>query len=586
MIRWKFLCVRLTVLCVLFLIFQWATPWAAKWGLILTARKVSSTDLDIDRLGIDWLRGTSTVEGLSLVDPRAPDRNLVDVDSTYMRVDMAALAQKRYVVEEAFAEGVRISTPNDSGQREHDEQLRQVEAVFSDKVSEYGQQWLDRVTDRLEQDLEDDFQSVQLARDLKQRWPDEYQRLSDDAEQWQSRYQQLQPLAENPKLLLAPEHIAKIPEYLAQIDQAVQEIQRLKQELPRLRQQLAADRVAVNRALEHDKDVIRDKARLDELNTEELNHYLVGPELARRWEQVRPWVSTATRLMSSPKLNHKHSRGRLVDLLGTSRMPSTLIKLLKFNGEAPGDRDELISFSGQLTNLTTEPQVLGIPTELRLKTAGPAPVQLHARLDRTRETAHDSVEFLCPKLRVDARSLGKPDTIAIELPSGEASVRGTVSWEAEQIRGRIHFRQEGLTLATRVGDKFGGESVGQSLSQSLAHVHQVNLTADLKGHWLRPSIRLDSNLASELKTGLQTALRAELTRRAELVALKTDQQVGRELSQLESMIQVQQAKLAATFDLNQQQLEGLKQTLLSDANPLKDWLPKNLSKRELFRKFR
>lgn len=511
------------------------------------------------------LVGTNVrLTGVQIADPNSPHKNLVEAREAELQLEPDSLLAKKIVVREARLSGLKFS-----GRRETSGALEKVSGhdfdldVDQHKLADLAGVWLRTSADVLKQGLEQDLESVRLAKEILQRWPTEYERLAGRADDLARRIKELKMILDNPD----PNPVKNLESYrqaAAEMDAIHDELRTLRESLKQLPRQARLDKDALIAAERRDVARLRQQLWLNNLDAETFTQYLLGPEQGRQVEQVIGWIHWARRLVPSEATSADPLRGRGQTIVfpGAKQTPDFLVRALRIDGELQLG-SELAPFEAEATGLSTQPKLHDRPAVLSLKTAGSTPLVVQASFDRRAAVPHDWLEVSCPKIVMPRRVLGRPDQLAVAVSPGAMQLHARLDLRGDELSGRITVTQDPVELKPALAASFGGERVARGLAHALATVRRVDAAIDLSGTLEQPSCKLSSNLGPQLTAGIQGIFQQELdTVRAEL-AQQVEQHLDSQLARLDRLLAAKEQELASKLNLGEEDLALLSRHVAS-----------------------
>ena len=574
MIRWKYVVPRLVLLVVVLVVGWLAMNPLLRWGLIQAGQAATGAKVEIHQLKTLLDRSEVRLADVRFADPSSGMQNLFQAETSVLDIENSALLRKQFVIKEGRISGIQLG-----GARESDGRIEKKNTDeertgpgFGQKATEAGEKWLKNASGKLEQQLENDLQSVRVARELMERWPAEYNRLEQKAKDIQTRGEALarkvDQVKDNP---LAA--VQSIQQTTTDINQLWQQTVAAKKELARVRQQIRIDRQTIQRAKRHDEKYVRDKFVIDSLDPETLTQYLLGDEMGGRVSGLIGWVQWARQMM--PESNEQKAtpaqRGIDIFLPGLKKRPTLLARKLVLDGSGSSG-SEPFTFSGELTNLTTQPRVHGQPAVLNVQTEGAVKMSLNAELDHTGKDPIDRVVIKCPQLLQPMRTLGDAEKLAVDVSPGNSALLVDLTMIRNELSGHISVKQPNIELSPTVGSDLGGNLVANRMQTALGHVKELDARIELGGTLLKPRMKLKSNLGPALATGMNAAFRQELAARQEQLLAKAHQEVDQKVGKFEQQLMQKQREVMQKLQVGDNQIAELKRLLASHVG-----LPGNLN---------
>ena len=191
---------------------------------------------------------------------------------------------------------------------------------------------------------------------------------------------QIKPILDQPL-----DHAHEIQQALARAEKLRQDVDETRRYFNRLQEQMNLDQEAAIRAKQHDEAYLREKLRLDSLDGQTLNEYLLGSVWGSR-------VETALRLISMTRQDDgagadgpvnvvPASRGLSVIFPGYHSNPDLLVRRLGVNGSGTAEAAQF-TFDAEVFDLTNQPRRHREPTRINVTAQGSIQLTAQAILDR------------------------------------------------------------------------------------------------------------------------------------------------------------------------------------------------------------
>ncbi len=566
MIRWTYLLPRLILVALLLAGLRWGVSPLAKRLVVSGGQSFTGARVDVDWMRTQLDRTAVEMGRTQIANPDKPMENSVEFSAATLRLDRQALLRRRFVVERGSIKGVRFDTPRETSGELGDAADRKAEddanQQINSKLREWTDQWANELEQRLRNDLESEFQSVRLARELNQRWPREYERVMEDGVIFKAKIMRLKRIAESPK-----EHLRGLRDYnqlRLELDDIRREIPIWQQRLHALRQQVTKDKQAIQQARVHDEAVLREKLAWKGTNAQKMTDYLLGPTIQRQLSVAQGWADRVGQLLSAvsgkPGINQTQGRGITFDF--GPRQPSIWLQKLEIDGQF-GQGSSARSFHGMLYDASNDPTLCKEPTRMRIDLTGKAPMKIVATLDRREAVTHRAIQIRMDDFRWPSTTLGQDQRLAwkVETEPGLAWIE--LHWIGDKLDGRIVIDQPNVQIQPQVGESLGGAATAHRLAQTTQHVKKLQLEARLHHSDGNPHWKLRSNLGEAISNGTNQALQAELAAQSQRVKQLAQQKIASELVQLEQYMVAQEDQVAELINQFSDQLSSIRQSLLS-----------------------
>lgn len=576
-VRWQYVAPRLAVLLVVGLFFWLCFDALLTMTLIRAGQAAIGAKVEIGDLNTDIVDGRIEIDQLAVANPDNPMRNLFQAANIQLRVHMDHFLRRKLTIEDGVVSGLQFHTSRSTSgtlSQETTDEADESSVVDSmvDAFGQKGEAWLDQSLNQLEDEAQHELQSVQLAKELQDRWPQEYQKLETQAKQVETRARQLRDqvkrLADDPL-----NHLAEIPPTLSTIDELHRDTVQVQRDVVRLERQMQQDRQAIEAAKQHDVQYVKQRLNLDQFDAESLTQYLLGPVWGERVDWLARWLQRSREAMPSgadAKERQQQDYGVTVLFPGVAALPDVLAKRLRLDGGGTVD-GQPYQFEGTILDLTHQPHRHARPAQLQIETFGAIQLKVGAVLDRRHEQPFDQIVIEVPALRQNGQTLGDADRLELVVSPGTARIDAEIQIRDDDLSGQITLRQDQVQLTPRLAGKYAKYISADRLATAVAGVQGVQAVVELDGTLTKPRYHIASNLGAELAQGLNHALQQELAARQEQLLAKANQELDQELNQLQQQLMSKQGDILKKLEIGDDQLDQLRKMLtagMGDPNDL------------------
>lgn len=560
MIHWKFLLPRL-VLAFLVSTAVWLGLEPVLRGFFIgVGERIIRAKIEIDEVEASLANCDLMLKGVQVANPNKPQHNLIECDTACLDVVTSGVLQRRLIVREATLSGVRFNTPRTTSGAVNLPPLVKgsLPEDFDTKLSRIGESALQEFAELLQQDLKDDLLSVELCQELSQRWPSDFKRLADQADELRKRIEAFRA-GIDPSVKNVRNMAESFPDKLAEVDRLRKQLHELEEQIQVAVAQIGRDRSAIEIAKRHDEEIIRRKLAIKDLDAQSVSEYLLGEELNKHTCELVRWIKLARRYWPSEVELPENERSSGEDIIfpGMRAHPKALVERMKLDGTFQRG-EQTIAWKGEITNLTTDPHVIGQPMVVRVETQGDRPLLLQATLDRTGEKPHDHIVISFPHILQPQRTLGGNKCLALNVAPGMMRVWAELDLHEETFTGRVLVEQKDLQLSTNLPPHFG-QRLEQRVGVALKEVNVLQAEVLLSGSLNKPSWKLRSNMGPQIASGLNLALRDELLDRQNEMVVKLDNYLARRQMEFDKLVDAQRQEVLAKLELGSTEIDDLKQ---------------------------
>lgn len=550
MIRWSYVAPRLLLVAALMLFLGLGLDPIIRWSLIVGGQAMTGAKVNVGQVSTSIGRTQIALADLQVANPYAPDADLVQADYAWLDIESGPLTRRRFIIREGVVHGLKINAAR------HDSGLLGAAAASADESQfrEAAKDWLKDAAGALGKDLEDDLETVKVAREMKDRWPQEYKQLEARIDTWLEEVKALEQLPDELRgdILAQAEQVRRAGLTLKALKE---ELIALRAEFQRLHQHARIDRSSLSEASKRDVEKIKERLQLARLDPETWTDYLLGPELGPQTREAISWVQWARRqIPSSDMPQPKRTRGVDIALASYHPEPWLLVRSLRADGEIHW-RGKPVPFAAMANDWTAEPHVHGHPATIRLKTTVPVESWIELTVDRTGVRPADRLIFVCPRFPVGEQSWGDDDSLCLHVPGGDVQVRAAFLVVDEQLHGTILLERSDVAMRLALDEDLGGDAMAGRIQTQLDGVQQVDAVVTISGTLLRPKTSITSPLGGQLRDAMRAAVSEEIAVRREQLEAKVQSAVNAELDELQTELATRKAEVMKKLALADEQQE-------------------------------
>jgi uncharacterized protein (TIGR03545 family) len=569
-LRWKYVLPRLALLLAVMAGVRFGLDPLLHTLIVSAGQSATGAKVDLAAVETSLWEGRVELRDLQVANPQSVLRNLFEAERTQLSLDMNALLHQRIVVRNGEIAGLAFdSERTESGEIEividENAEPSAVDPLVA-KASEWASHWLDEASERLDSDFADQLQTPQAAQAIEHRWKKQASDLRQRAEDLKARGKQLETefreAKQNPL-----RSIERIPALQAQLKTVQQELASLQKEIKGLPNQVKADRNSLTAARQADEAFIRQQLNFGRLDGDNLTQVLLGKPVAENTQSALDWIAWARNRLptnSAKQIAKERSRGTAVSF--GRPQPKFHIERLGLALTAPVG-SEPMQFTGSLTNVCDQPQLLADPARLELVATGKIPVSLEVTSDRRGDVPQEKLLLICSAIPLAGQTFGNQEKLAVELAPGTASVRVDLSLIGDELAGLIVFTQPTFRVAP-LAKPNSNQTLVAALTESLGNINELGAEVKLAGTLQKPEIKIESAIGQQLADGISSAVINLAIQKSEAVRAKLAGQLDEHLAKLESTKTNLQQELMAKLGENQKLFESLASIGVAGGQPL------------------
>jgi uncharacterized protein (TIGR03545 family) len=464
--------------------------------------ELGAADLTLFPAGLQLTR-------LQITNPEQPMRNAVEIDRLAMSIDPLQLLRRKIIIEEMALEGLRPDTPRQKSGAIAKYRHRQ-EAETADAAQKGIKLPSLQIPSVQEVLAKEQLTSLTLVEDYQDR-------IKADRLQWQQR---LAELPDQAKLAAYKERLRKIkasrglPGLLGGAAELLAVKKELQTDLDRLqaaRKGFAAEAAAyqqrlavLKKAPRRDIDRLLGKYSLSGKGLTNLSSLILGARIGNILDQALGWYAKAQPLLTRLKkkagatelVKPVRGKGVWVRFEEQRPLPDFLIRKIAATVEITAGR-----FTGTIMNVTPDQDILGAP--LTFNFAGQAlpgvrAISLDGILNHVKpDQSRDTMNLAISEFALHDEVLSRSENLPVTIRSGLADLTARAVIQPRDIVAEVRASLKAADLATTPPQE--GDAIARALAGALAEVHDITMTAQVRGTMADYRLELSSNLDQILK---------------------------------------------------------------------------------------
>ncbi|HZA98351.1 MAG TPA: TIGR03545 family protein [Gemmatimonadales bacterium] len=588
--RWKAIGPLLLLFTILaILVWLFAEPVARE-----TAEEASTellgTQVDLGKLDLIPRRASVDLRALQIADPFMVTRNLIEADEIRLKLNPAALAEKKIVIENLSLQGMRFGTQRKTPARPPSGK------GFTPQVYRAVQQWANQFDvpllsltpiDTIRQLALDPTQltTIKQAQTVLARTDSTRKTLEQGFQQLNigptldSARALVQRLGStNPKTLGISgtrQAIESVQQTLRSIDAAKKRLEGLERNTRSAVSFLGEGVQLVNQATEKDFAFAKSLLKLPTFSAPEIGTALFGKVSIDRFKQTLYWAELAQKYMPpgllprpAPGPQRLRASGATIEFPKAADFPRFLLEQGSIDFSIGGTSPLRGNYEATVRGVTSAPALYGRPAVIsagrRAAGSAIAEIDVDAVINHVTSRTVDSVH---------ARLRG------VKLPSFELPgipfrvVPGTGSSE-------LAFRMSGSQLFGRwaiASDKVNwlADTAGRSLNdlerlvwRVLTGLNDLNVVAELTGTITSPKLSVSSNLDRAIAQRLEAVIGEEIARAERMVRAKVDSLVADKVGPVKRQVAAVQAEANQRIQTERQRIDQVERSLNAELKRL------------------
>ncbi|MDG1895305.1 MAG: TIGR03545 family protein [Fuerstiella sp.] len=558
--RWTYVIPRLIVVTLIWAFMAFGFDPLLRYSAIQSLQAVTGAKVDIDSVRTGFFPPRFSVDGAAFASYRTPGLNMLQFDSMNFHLAGAPLLRKSYVVEEASVTGVRFGTSrNDNGQLEVVPQTDEPETPswIAEKLKSAGDEWLENFTEQAKGQLDPNtLESYRLGNQLYVKWDQRFTQMNGLLDEKKQQAKSIREKMDRAKKADTVQQIQLYLQLAQQADLLMRETRLMRTQVQGVVPEVRQDFARLDQARKNDHQQVMHRIQLLKPDTRRISESLIGDQMYLQLNQILSWLQTARSYQEDLRrpAPPERQRGREFEFEIFDPTPKMLCRRMLVSGELMVGSVPT-PFEAVLTDVTSDPPILGTPSLLRATTAGERPFELLVQHDATNDVARTDLAAEYTDITAQQLSAGKPDGDRLTASLSNLHWMARLTLVENQVQGQITVSSDFGSPEFHVKNELAAGLAGVA-QQTLADIQQVNATIQLDGPMLKPNVSVTSDLGEQIGTGFDTAFAQYLPQLQGMLAGKVSEYVDEQRQKIATTFGGRHSELLAA---NTRVLEGLDQ---------------------------
>ena len=577
MIRWRYLFTRLLIVAIILALLTLALGPAAGYATARSLEKATGAKVEIDSASVGLFPPKITYRDLQIADPRSDKemRNAFQAESIELEMDLNELLLRRWVAKSGRISGVQIGgLRTSSGHLEPSPS----EDLLNSPSDQGGSSVLGNLIRSTASHVGNEaasmgrnLETVRRSAEIRSRWERDYDTLVVQARELEKQIRDIRDSArgiDNPL-----RDWEELDRTLAKGTQAREKLLVVRQAIDTLPERFQADLASMDEAKKIDLKNIDRYVPGDISNSDNFGVDLITSAIRDQVKSIRSYVDGGRALANYTVLAPDTGRVRGVnfDLDGHNYQPEMLIRQCSVDGMMRADGEAYV-MEGTLENLTPTPELLDMPTRVRLRLEGRDVVRVEYVRDRRDGTDSDLLTLHWPQTKSDGLRLGDDQDANISISGGNRELWVQIRTEGDQLEGRLVSKQTGIQMRLNVDPKYASSPAVNSLGNSLATVDNMNVDAKFTGTWSDMDVSLTTNLGQIFHRAATEAIAGQMQATRAKLAAQVDQAYANETVQLRKWLTTRQAEARTLVASADKSIEEMSKKVIKELGDTDEYL--------------
>lgn len=557
--RWSYILTRGIVVASVWAFFAFAFDPILRYSAITAGQQTVQAKVEIATLETSFFPPRISITNVAAANRNKPGTNILEFESMNGDIDGQALMHGSYVLDKAVVNGLTWNTPrDDDGLLPDSPPPDESEGPgFSDQLEKYGKEWANDIFDRAKQEYDPrNLESVRLAQKLEVEWKTDFDGLEARIKNVDAAGRQLKQLVDQSKRMNPIERVEAYRKIANDGSRLLREVSDIRDDLKVLPKKAEGDLGDLDEARKRDQAEIKRKVEELVVDGDKLSEFLLGPTVHQRIKKTLAWLDwgskQASKFSDTPK--PERQRGDDVFFPLDNPLPDYLARLVEVTGQGEIGGDQM-AVQGTITDVSSDPQLYGKPTVIRMNGRGEADVQMKAELDRTQDVPTNILDVAYVLDQPTTSQLGDDDSLIVEVRAGSTRWNVHIETIGDQLSGTVAMLQAPVLLIPEV--KADDETLGRLIAASMKNIDRIDATVELSGTIKKPKLKLKTNLGETISNGVKEGFGREISAQKEALIAKLDTQINEKQNGLVGMFRGKYGDIFEQLNLRQSVIQDM-----------------------------
>jgi uncharacterized protein (TIGR03545 family) len=590
--RWKAIGPLLLLFLILvFLVWVFAEPVARQ-----TTEEASSellgTQVDVGKLDLIPRQASVDLRALQIADPFVLTRNLIEADEIRLKLNPAALAEKKLVIERLTLHGMRFGTTRKKPARPPSGK------GFAPQVYRSVQQWSKQFDvpllsltpiDTIRQLALDptqlttirEAQSLLVRTDSVRKALDQgFQQLNIAPTLDSARALAQKLAATDPKKLGLDgtrQAIQSVQQTLKEVGEAKKRVEALERNARTTLQSLGQGVQTLDQARQKDFAFAKSLLKLPTFSAPEIGSALFGKVSIDRFKQAAYWAELAQQYMPpgllprpTPGPKRLRAAGETIEFPKAKEFPRFLLQEGQLDFSIGGTSPIQGAYTATVEGLTSTPALYGRPAIIsasrRAASSAIASVDVGAVINHLTERTHDSASARLQGIKLPSFDLpGLP--LRLDPGTGSSSLTFSMKNAGAQLLGRWAI---GSNRVSWVPDTTRRQmnQLERLVVRVVSGLTDLQVVAELSGSIASPKLSVSSNLDKAIARQLQAVVGKEVAKAERMVRAKVDSLVADKVEPVKKQVATVQTQAMQRIQAEKQRLDEVEKQLNAELQRL------------------
>lgn len=542
----------------------------ARRALEFLASRANGAQVDVGKFHFSFTDPSLLIEGIEITDRSNPRQNVVAIEKIRFSLVWDALLRAKLLISESSLTGLALDSPRTSPGKvfpKPSPEKTNAEISLTDKIRTEVSAQVDasiknnflgdiasvlsgtkptdqigQIREQLESETRIKALQVSLAAKSSQ-WTQLLKELPNPeaAKEILDKVKATKIDISNPAL--AKNQLESLKTEVTKLDELVKSFQKKQKILEDDIAGFNADMRAIDEATKKDLQMLQTRLKIPSIDRDNITRSLLSKLLGDKLLKVTAFIDQAKEYI--PERSHKsdakkpdfvpHPRGsgRTYKFPVTRGYPLVWLKTAEISSKST-ENGFTGDFTGKILNLTSDPQMINVPTSVELSGSAPKQelrdISIKIVLDYRGEQGHANMDLLVGSHPFPEQTFASGGEVDFSLLASQASLSAQASFTGSELKAKIDEVIQNPQFKTDARSPL----VREALKTATSKIKQLDMKITLEGNFSHQKIGVDSNLGTELASGLQQHLKLKLDQARDQLKSFLDGRIGGERARLTS----------------------------------------------------
>lgn len=587
-----FIVVSLIVLLNIFLTDKWLENQLEKAGSNIVGAKV-----EIDNLDVSIFKGYIKWQRIQITHPQYTMKNMIETGPVEFKISIPALLKRKFVIENMHILNIKTFTDRKTDGRlpkkpeEKPKEPSFFEQQFAYLMKEVSSapafEFVSEIKNIKPEEIinQANLQTPQKIDSLRNVFTSQIENVKKEIENIENDFNTLKSIEANLKTINVSgiKTIDDLKRTYETVNGAIKQINELKEKYRGKDKQVKEILNSFNESkrnieswVKEDFARVKDFAKLPEISTFNVVKYLLGPKILSYYLTYLDYSNRAERIVNKlqsvkPEKEKRPPRlkGQDIHFVKEKALPDFWLKNCAISGETNAG----FYIKGEIKNVTSQPQVLGLPTTVEITGDRPdkAKLNLFLLLDLASSPSKQNLKFSILNFPIVNFNFGHDVKY---LPAGIKTTTGNVVVELSKFGADVNSSIKFLALNPNFDYKsvnFRNEyerMVDNIIKNTFSSLKQIDANVYLAVKDNKVSVNFNSSLDVQLTNGFKQAIGREVEEikrklenlvreRVEKYRVEFERQIDEKIKELNNKLESYNIKVAEVENLRNIKLQEL-----------------------------